>query len=55
LASRAKDAKPLDRMVKRIGGVDNIRFLTRLAARKVILALRDIADKAGFDPDAPPD
>lgn len=55
LASRAKDEASLRRMVKRIGGVDNIQWLTRENARKVILALRDIAWKAGYNPDRPPD
>ncbi|MDR0556304.1 MAG: regulatory protein GemA [Treponema sp.] len=55
LASRAKDEASLRRMVKRIGGVDGIQWLTREGARKVILALRDIAWKAGYNPDRPPD
>jgi hypothetical protein len=55
LASRVKDADSLRRMIKRIAGVDAIQFLGRADAQKVILALRDIAWKAGFNPDAPPD
>jgi hypothetical protein len=55
LASRIKDETSLRRMIKRIGGVDNIQWLTRENARKVILALRDIALKAGYNPDRPPD
>jgi hypothetical protein len=55
LASRAKDEASLRGMIKRIGGVDNIQWLTRENARKVILALRDIARKAGYNPDHPPD
>jgi len=51
LASRAKDEKSLRRMVKRIGKVDNISFLTRRNASALILALRDICWKAGFNPD----
>jgi hypothetical protein len=51
LASRAKDEKSLRRMVKRIGKTDDIRFLPRRAASAVILALRDICWKAGFNPD----
>jgi hypothetical protein len=51
LASRAKDEKSLRRMVKRIGKTDDIRFLSRGAASAVILALRDICWKAGFNPD----
>ena len=55
LASRAKDEKSLRRMVKRIGKVDNISFLTRKNASALILALRDICWKAGFNPDAKED
>jgi phage gp16-like protein len=54
LASRAKDEASLHGMIKRIGGVDNIQWLTKENARKVILALRDIARKAGYNPDHPP-
>jgi hypothetical protein len=53
LASRKKDIRSLRTMTRRIGGVDDIRFLGREEARKVILALRDIAEKAGLDPDGP--
>jgi len=42
LASRAKDEKSLRRIVKRIGKVDDISFLSRRNASAVILALRDI-------------
>jgi hypothetical protein len=55
LASRAKNEASLRGMIKRIGGVENIQWLTRENARKVILALRDIARKAGYNPDHPPD
>jgi hypothetical protein len=51
LASRAKDEKSLRRMIKRIGKVDDITFLPRRNAQAVILALRDICWKAGFNPD----
>jgi hypothetical protein len=53
LASKAKDEKSLSRMIKRIGGVDDIRFLTKRRASSVILALRNIAWKAGYNPDGP--
>ena len=53
LASRNKDEKSLRAMVKRIGGVDDISFLPRKKAAAVIQALRDIAGKAGFNPDRP--
>jgi len=51
LASRAKDEKSLRRMIKRIGKVDDISFLSRRSASALILALRDICWKAGFNPD----
>ena len=51
LASRAKDAQSLRRVVRRIGKVDDISFLSRRSAAAVILALRDICWKAGFNPD----
>jgi hypothetical protein len=51
LASRAKDERGLRRLVRRIGKVDDISFLPRRNAGAVILALRDICWKAGFNPD----
>jgi hypothetical protein len=51
LASRKKDLESLRKMIFRIGGVEDIRFLKRVNAQKVILALRDITEKAGFNPD----
>ena len=51
LASRFKDEKSLRRIVKRIGKVDDISFLPKRSASAVILALRDICWKAGFNPD----
>jgi hypothetical protein len=54
LASRKKDADSLNALIRKIGGVDDIRFLKKTDAQKVILALRDIAGKAGFTPDEPP-
>ncbi len=51
LASRAKDEKSLRRIIKRIGKTDDISFLPRRSASAVILALRDICWKAGFNPD----
>lgn len=50
LASRAKDEGSLRKIIKRIGKVDDIRFLDRSLATDVILALRDICKKAGLDP-----
>lgn len=54
LASRARDEKSLRSMMKRIGHVDDLRFLPRPAASALILALRDICWKAGVNPDGPP-
>jgi len=51
LASRFKDEKSLRKIIKRIGKVDDISFLPRRSASAVILALRDICWKAGFNPD----
>jgi hypothetical protein len=53
LASRKKDLASLHKMIYRIGGVNDIRFLKRTDAQKVILALRDISEKAGYNPDEP--
>ena len=53
LASRQKDEQSLRAMVKRIGGVNDVTFLSRRDAAKVIQALRDITEKAGFNPDGP--
>lgn len=53
LASRAKDEQSLRTMVKRIGHVDNLRFLDKKNASSLILALRDICWKAGINPDGP--
>jgi hypothetical protein len=51
LASRQKDDASLNAMIQRIGGVADIHFLKKTNAQKVILALRDIAGKAGYNPD----
>jgi hypothetical protein len=53
LASNNKDEKSLHAMLKRIAHVDDLRFLDKKNASAVILALRDITQKAGFDPDGP--
>jgi hypothetical protein len=53
LASRKKDEKSIRAVIKRIAKVDDIRFMQKKDATKVILALRDITEKAGFDPDSP--
>lgn len=51
LASRSKTERSLRVMIKRICNVDDLSFLSKAGATKVILALRDIAEKAGFNPD----
>jgi len=53
IASRERDESSLRRLIKRIGGVDDLRFLTKRKASSVILALRDIAWKSGINPDGP--
>jgi phage gp16-like protein len=54
LASRKKDLHSLRAMLKRVGGVEDVSFLKKELAQKVILALRDITKKAGYNPDEPP-
>ncbi len=51
LCARNTSDKALDALVLRVVGVDSVRFLTRSGAQKVITALRDIARKAGYNPD----
>lgn len=53
LASRKKDEKSLRAIIQRIAKVDDISFLKKEYATSVILALRDITSKAGFDPNNP--
>jgi phage gp16-like protein len=55
LAARVKTEQALNRFIKRIARVDTIRFLDRKSAQKVILALRDITGKTGYDPDGIPE
>lgn len=52
LASRAKDERSLRGICKRITGVDDLSFCPKSKASALILALRDIAQKAGYDPDS---
>ena len=54
LCARVKTEDALRSFVKRITYSDHLRFMTRESATKVILALRDMAFKAGFDPDGIP-
>lgn len=51
LASRSKSEEGLNKLIQRIGHVDNIRFLDKKSASAVILTLKDICRKAGFDPE----
>lgn len=51
LASRAKDERSLRGICKRITGVDDLSFCPKSKASALILALRDIAKKAGYNPD----
>jgi hypothetical protein len=54
LAARVKTGAALAAFIRRIAHVDDIRFLDVPSAQKVILALRDIAVKAGCDPEGIP-
>jgi hypothetical protein len=54
LAARIKTEEALNTFIRRIAHVDNIRFLDIEGARKVILALRTMMVKAGYDPDGIP-
>jgi hypothetical protein len=49
--ARNKSNAALLAFVNRIAGVKALRFLTIYTAQDVILALRDMMAKAGFDPD----
>lgn len=54
LSARVKTEAALNAFIKRITGVPYLRWLDRQAAQKVILAVRDIAAQAGYDPDGIP-
>jgi phage gp16-like protein len=51
LASRSKDEASLQRLVKRLTGEERVADIRRGDAQKVILALRAMARKAGYEPD----
>jgi phage gp16-like protein len=51
VCARNKSDAALQAFVKRISGVDALRFLDVGLAQKVILALRDMMIQAGYDPD----
>jgi hypothetical protein len=55
LCARAKTEAALAVFVDRVAHVPALRFLTVYSARAVILALRDMAAKAGYDPDGIPE
>lgn len=50
-ASREKSDSALRSMVRRIGHVDDIKFLSKQSAQALILALRAMCWKAGKNPD----
>lgn len=52
LASRVKDENALRSLTKRITGTDDVTWCSKKDASRLILALRDIAQKAGFNPDS---
>jgi hypothetical protein len=54
LAAVYKTEKALNAFIRRVAKVDNIRFLNVQGAQKVILALRAMMVKAGYDPDGIP-
>lgn len=51
LCSREKSEESLDAIVKRLTGTDSLSWLKKKDASKVILALRQMAIKAGVNPD----
>ena len=51
LASRKKDEESLRSVCRKITGRDDVRFCRKKDATKLILAMRKIAEDAGFDPD----
>ncbi len=51
LTSRAKSEESLRSMIKRIADVDDLRFLNKEGATKVILALRRMCIDKGINPD----
>ena len=55
LSARIKTEAALNAFIKRITGVPYLRWLDVKTAQKVILAVRDIAAQAGYDPDGIPE
>lgn len=54
LASRNPTEIALRHFIHRITGVDDLRFIPKGKVQAVILAIKDITQKAGFNPDCPP-
>jgi len=54
LVAKHKTERTLNAFIRRVAKVDNIRFLDVHSAQKVILALRAMMVKAGYDPDGIP-
>lgn len=54
LASKYKTERALNAFIRRVAKVDDIRFLDVHGAQKVILALRAMMVKAGYDPNGIP-
>ena len=54
LSARVKTEAALNSFIKRITGVPYLRWLDRKTAQKIILAVRDMAARAGYDPDGIP-
>ena len=54
LSARIKTEAALNSFIKRITGVPFLRWLDKRGAQKVILAVRDMAARAGYDPDGFP-
>lgn len=52
LASRVKSEDALRSLTRRITGTDDVTWCSKKDASKLIIALRDIAQKAGFNPDS---
>jgi hypothetical protein len=53
LASKNRDERSLKALLLRVGHVSEFRFLDRKGANAMIMALKDICQKAGFDPEGP--
>lgn len=52
LVSRQKSSESLEMFIGRVSKVDALRFLNRDQASNVIVALKQITRKAGYDPDS---